>query len=85
MIKEGVTHTCKFANIIISEFMNHDWENKMYCNIQKLWNGDFLEYQLGKASLTALNQGRNAMSCRIVHTIGECMTFIHINNDNISF
>ena len=64
--------------------MNHDW-GKIYWNIQKLWNGDMLQYQLGKASLTSLNERRNAMSCRIIHTIDECMTFIHINNDNISF
>ena len=70
-ISSGVTHKCKWAQIIISEFMKEDWDNKDSWDVKLLWNGGLREFQLGLQSVRALKDGRNKLSKRIRCTVGE--------------
>ena len=74
-INSGVTHKCKWAQIIISEFMKEDWDNKDSWDVKLLWNGGLREFQLGLQSLRALKDGRNKLSKRIRCTVGESLDY----------
>lgn len=72
MLDAGVNSKCKFAKLVINEFMTHNWSKKEHWNVDKLWNGTIdREYQLGKQAMIFLKDGRNSMTTRITQTVGK--------------
>ena len=71
MLNAKVNHKCNFAKIVIEEFLKYEWKNKHVWDEKDLWVGDVQGFELGRTAMMAMNKGRNAMSTRVIKTVGE--------------
>ena len=83
MKQAGVNHKCKWAVYVTEAFLEGKWTNKNIWRRNKLWDGEYQEYQLGTSAMRYLQQGRNALTRRVRETMSELVYIFISCNEHV--